>query len=267
MEDGSNMQYMISDNQSDVNSTLANELMNLGLDGHSNASDDGLLSIGKEIRFGINNTTTNINDSFTWLNMSLGDDVPPGDDEDSPRVDNRKYTQKYEISKMSNEEKASILMEAYYEHEHVIAFEEALKDLLNSETISTSQVKDLKVMSLRLKRISVFEIFAYHRTSWDQLDVRVFESLAAEEEARVAADRAKTEEGRERQRIILEQSEDIDEMFNFFVKAGLGKSTSRKAAIEAVVRKLTTAKKMAKVMAFNYYYCYNYYDLLFIGMA
>jgi len=251
MDDGSAMQYMISDNQSDVNSTLADELMNLGVggkDGDSNASDDGLSSIGKEIRLG-NTNTTNINDSFTWLNMSLGDDVPPGDDDDdSPRIDNRKYNQKYEIAKMSDEEKASVLMEAFYEHEHIITFEEALKDLLSCKLITTTQVKDLKIMSLKLKRISVFEIFAHNRTSWDQLDVRVFESLAAEEEARVAADRAKTEEGRERQRIILEQSEDIDEMFSFFVKAGIGKSTSRKAAIEAVVRKLTTAKKMAKVL-------------------
>jgi hypothetical protein len=180
--------------------------------------------------------------------MSLGDDVPPADDDDSPRIDNRANNRKYEISRMAAEDTASILIEAYYEHEHCVTFEKTLQDLLNSKLITANNVKDLKLHSLMLKRISVFEIFAHNRTSWDQLDVRVFESLAAEEEARVAADRAKTEEGRERQRIILEQSEDIDEMFSFFVKAGIGKSTSRKAAIEAVVRKLTTAKKMAKVL-------------------
>jgi hypothetical protein len=95
-----------------------------------------------------------------------------------------------------------------------------------------------------LKRISVFEIFAHNRTSWDQLDVRVFETLAIEEEEKLAKDRAKTEDGRERQRILLEQSEDIDEMFGFFTKAGVGKAMSRTAAIEAVIRKMTTPKKM-----------------------
>ena len=184
--------------------------------------------------------------------MSLGDDVPQGDDDDdSPRIDNRANNRKYENSRMASEDTASIRMEAYYEHEHCVTFEKALEDLLNSKLITADNVKDLKLHSLKLKRISVFEIFAHNRTSWDQLDVRVFESLAAEEEAKLAADRAKTEDGRERQRILLEQSEDIDEMFGFFTKAGVGKAMSRTAAIEAVIRKLTTPKKMVITIYFN----------------
>ena len=244
-DDNTVMQYVISDGRSEINSTLADELMNLGVGQDANQSEDGLLSIGKEIKKG---TGANINDAFTWLNMSLGDDVPPGDDDDdSPRIDNRLYNRKYEISRMGAEETASVLMEAYYEHEHCITFEQSLQDLLNSKSITSEQVKGLKLHSLKLKRISVFEIFAQLRTSWDQLDVRVFETLAAEDAARIAKDRAKTEEGREKQRIILEQSEDIDEMYGFFSKAGVGKSLSRQAAIEAVVRKLTTPKKMVIV--------------------
>ena len=176
--------------------------------------------------------------------MSLGDDVPPADDDDSPRIDNRANNRKYEISRMAAEDSASILIEAYYEHEHCVTFEKTLQDLLNSKLITADNVKDLKLHSLMLKRISVFEIFAHNRTSWDQLDVRVFETLAIEEEEKLAKDRAKTEDGRERQRILLEQSEDIDEMFGFFTKAGVGKAMSRTAAIEAVIRKMTTPKKM-----------------------
>jgi hypothetical protein len=151
---------------------------------------------------------------------------------------------------MAEEEKASIRMEAFYEHEHCVEFEKTLTDLLDSNVITTASIKDLKFKSLKLKRISVFEILAHNRTSWDQLDVKVFETLAKEEEAKLAADRAKTEEGRERQRIILEQSEDIEEMFGFFTSAGVGKAMSRAAAIEAVVRKLTTPKKLV-----IYLYC------------
>ena len=77
----------------------------------------------------------------------------------------------------------------------------------------------------------------------------MFSTLAAEEEAKQLAERLKTEAGRERQRVILEHAEDIDEMSEFFRRCNLSKTTARKTATECICRGIATARKLAKLWA------------------
>jgi len=53
VDDNTVRKYIISDSRSEINSTLADELMDLGVgQGNSNESEDGMLSVGKEIKKG-----------------------------------------------------------------------------------------------------------------------------------------------------------------------------------------------------------------------
>jgi hypothetical protein len=109
-------------------------------------------------------------------------------------------------------------------------------------------VDNLKAKSKYLRRMSIVEALVDSKTSWEILQEMVYATLAVEEEARILADKLKSEEGRERLRIIKEHEDDIEDLCTFFKdEAGLSKVVSRKVAIEAVVRNITTAKKMAKV--------------------
>lgn len=141
------------------------------------------------------------------------------------------------------------------------AFHKFLKDILSRKGVTKEQVNELKRMSRGMKRISLVEQFADNSVSWEKLEGRVLETMAAEEEAAALAERLKTEMGRDRQRKILEHAEDIDEMVDFLrQKCSLGRTAARKAATECVLRKITTPKKMAKIWS------RNELDLLDLGL-
>jgi hypothetical protein len=105
----------------------------------------------------------------------------------------------------------------------------------------------LKKEGLGMKKVAVMEALIDVGTSWDNLEIRVFETMAADEEANNVAVRLKvctyllthslthllthlttysltyslkTDAGKERQRIVLEHSEDIEEMTQFFKNIG-----------------------------------------------
>lgn len=79
------------------------------------------------------------------------------------------------------------------------------------------------------------------------LDQLIKESRAKELERQQQDERLRTEEGLKRQQSILEHEEDITEMMEFMHKAGLSKTTARRVATDAVLKKISTAKKLAKI--------------------
>jgi hypothetical protein len=159
------------------------------------------------------------------------------------------------------EDKRSAGVEFEAEDERKNTFQLFLKSIISGKGVIKEQVEELKRMSRGLKRITLIEQFVDNSISWDKLEQRVLETLAAEEEAAALAERLKTEMGRDRQRKILEHAEDIDEMVDFFRnKCGLGRTAARKVATECVLRKITTSKKMAKIWS------RNEMDLLELGL-
>ena len=128
------------------------------------------------------------------------------------------YKEVREKDAMTKEEALSSAVEFEAEEGRKDLFHEMLLDIINAKGVSKTQIINLKKISFGLKRISIVEEFADNHLSWDRLESRVFETLAAEEEAKQLEDRLKTEQGRERQRLILEHAEDIDEMSAFFYK-------------------------------------------------
>jgi hypothetical protein len=129
-------------------------------------------------------------------------------------------------------------------------FSVAVHDVVQRDSVYQSHVDNLKLIAKKLKRLTVIEVLADQDTTWDRLAVRVFETVALEEEARQLAERLRTDAGKKRQKMIQEHAEDIEELSAFFrEKAGLSKTNSRNAATEAVLKNISTAKKLAKFWA------------------
>jgi glucan-binding YG repeat protein len=127
------------------------------------------------------------------------------------------------------------------------AFGAAVHEVVQRDSVYQSHVDNLKLMAKQLRKLTIIEVLADEDTTWERLAVRVFETQALEEEARKLAERLKTDAGKKRQKMILEHAEDIDELAQFFrEKAGLSKTNSRNAATEAVLKNISTAKKLAK---------------------
>ena len=84
--------------------------------------------------------------------------------------------------------------------------------VIQRDAVYADHVQPLKAMARRLRALTTIEVLAERGTTWERLEVRVFETLAADEQARQLAERLKkTEAGRKRQKMkmILEHAEDI----------------------------------------------------------
>lgn len=79
------------------------------------------------------------------------------------------------------------------------------------------------------------------------MDELIKESKAIQLQREQLEERLRSEEGLKRQQSILEHDEDIQELMDFFHKAGLSKITARRVATDAVLKKISTAKKLAKI--------------------
>ena len=84
-------------------------------------------------------------------------------------------------------------------------------------------------------------------SSWKSLDDLIKESKALQLQRQQQEERLRSEEGLKRRQSILEHDEDIQELMDFFHKAGLSKITARRVATDAVLKKISTAKKLAKI--------------------
>jgi len=199
-----------------------------------------------DMSLGVEDDMTALTEAQTMANKVLADE---------------RYRESRESDYMRKEGQWSSAVEFEAEANRKEAFHKFLKDIISRKGVTKEQVNELKRMSRGMKRISLVEQFADNGVSWEKLEGRVLETLAAEEEAAALAERLKTEMGRDRQRKILEHAEDIDEMVDFLrQKCSLGRTAARKAATECVLRKITTAKKMAKIWS------RNELDLLDLGL-
>jgi hypothetical protein len=158
-----------------------------------------------------------------------------------------KFNEILELDLMGKESKLCVLENDQYDEIHCNILFIALEKSLNSVNIYAEDVRELRTFALQVRRLTVDALLTKNNTSWDDLNLRVFETLAAEEEARILKEKLYTNTGRDRHRAILEHAEDIDDMAMFIRSAGIGKVAARKAATEAVLQKLTTSKKMSKV--------------------
>ena len=162
------------------------------------------------------------------------------------------YREAREKDAMFKEEQDSIDVENDYERRLRDVFHTKLVKCIEGAGVTSAQVDELKLLARSLRRISVIEEFADNGCSWNKLQERVFQTLAAEEEAKILAERLKTEQGRDRQKKILEHAEDIEEMTDFFRKdCNLSRTNARRAATECVMKNICTPKKLAKVWARN----------------
>lgn len=156
-----------------------------------------------------------------------------------------RFREARECDAMGREERLCAATEAVLDQHLKAAFEEDLAKVLASDNgVFLEDVARLKKSSVKLKKASTAEVLAEKGTSWSALEILVFETLTAEEEARKLAGRLKTDQGRKRQKLVLEHTEDIEDMAEFFRAAGVGRTDSRKAATEAVLLKLSTPKRI-----------------------
>ena len=157
------------------------------------------------------------------------------------------YHEARERDSMLSEMNRSMEVEDEFESMNKFTFNHKLVKILESKGVEQEQIDDLKAFSRKCKRITIIEELADHSMTWDKLQEMVFLTLAAKEEAKALEERLKTEQGRDRQKRILEHGEDVDEMAEFFkTDCKLSKTEARKCATECVLRKIFTAKKLAK---------------------
>ena len=76
------------------------------------------------------------------------------------------------------------------------AFSQAVHAVIQRDAVYADHVQPLKAMARRLRALTTIEVLAERGTTWERLEVRVFETLAADEQARQLAERLKTEAGR-----------------------------------------------------------------------
>jgi len=93
------------------------------------------------------------------------------------------------------------------------------------------------------------QTFAELSCSWPLLKLRVEETAAAESEAGKYAESLKAAAAAARSKLLLHHAEDIADLAQFLrEEAGVSRTTAAAAATEAVAMKITTAKKMAKLL-------------------
>lgn len=211
-------------------------------------------AFGSSPEASVNNSSAVVNEWRTEGmgsgNVSTGTGMP---ETDKTSKKNREIEERYyrtrEVDLMSKEDSQSRDICDYYEEIDKHDFYQHLQTLLtDGNSVIAVDIAKLKLKAKRLRKLTIIETFAELDCSWELLDRRLHETLAAEDEARKYAESLKTEAGRQRQKMVLEHQEDIDDMTDFLkAEGGLSKTIARKAATEAVVMKMTTPKKMAKL--------------------
>mmetsp|Transcript_15647 Transcript_15647/g.21453 ORF Transcript_15647/g.21453 Transcript_15647/m.21453 type:complete len:1759 (-) Transcript_15647:115-5391(-) len=205
-------------------------------------------------------------DENRWLQLGLGGTEVPGihdSDEENENDDDivggrphkqsaiqlaeEKYNESRETDLMQREDNLSVAVENYVEDMNCRAFMQSVAQLLQDDWATEQDKLRLEALAAAIKPINVNSIFAALKSSWVNLDQLIKESRARELERQQQEERLRTEEGLKRQQSILEHEEDISEMMEFMHKAGLSKTTARRVATDAVLKKISTAKKLAKI--------------------
>lgn len=229
-------------------------------------------------------TVHEIIDEKRWLQLGLGLDgssLPDSDDENENdplivggrphkqsaiQLAEERFNEARECDLMQWEDNLAVTVENEVEDGNCRAFMQRLGKLLQDNWALDDDKQMLQTMAKAIKPININSIFAgklkylvnYRlriqcklplalNSSWVSLDQLIKESKAIQLQRQQQEERLRSEEGLKRQQSILEHHEDIDEMMEFMHKAGLSKITARRVATEAVLKKISTAKKMAKI--------------------
>jgi hypothetical protein len=201
-----------------------------------------------------------VTDARVWLTMSIGekakneklvvidDDMGIEDQQLAARIiADEKYKESAERDWMNIENELTKIIEADFDVSQKEIFATEVFNILNIKSVNETHMAKLRHLAFYTKNVSVIEVFAYANTSWDLLNIRIFEDNEIAKSVLEAAERLKTEEGRERQAKIIEQKEDIDVMAAFMYEAGISKVMSKKGSIESILLNLATPQKLAKI--------------------
>jgi hypothetical protein len=252
---------LTSDNGSVVDEELNDMLKELGI-GIAKPIEQTNPMLSLEA--GVNNPilTVEIVKPAEWLNLGLGDEPTKGDLEvDSSDGEdysgfqenaNRrklevKYQQQREIDLMMKEDDLSIAFENAMENEHCHNFLDALTHVIESETATEATKISLQKMAAKIKPVNMIEIMKELETSWNEIDEIIEETKEREAQHQIEVEEMKTKEGLQRQKLIVEHAEDIQDMANFLFQSNLSKVTAKRVATDLVLKQIATPKKLAKV--------------------
>eukprot|EP01032_Pedospumella_encystans_P014699 gene14700-16862_t len=200
-----------------------------------------------------------------WLNLGLGgsstlhpanEDIDSGSDgedythykdEAVKRRAEQKYHESREIDLMTAEDQLSIMVENFEENQTCNNFMQLFQQIVETSTAYEKDKETLQALAKIIKPINVIDIMATLKTSWKALDSIILETLARDEARKQLEFTIRTKEGLERQNVILEHSEDIEEVADFLHIAGLSKSTAKRVATELILKNISTPKKLAKI--------------------
>ncbi len=251
---------LMSDNGSDVDVELNEMLKDLGIGVKKPLDVHPMLSIND----GVDNASspTDIVKPAEWLNLGMGDqptrgdlEVDSSDGEDytgfhenaNRRKLEVKYQQQREIDLMMKEDDLSIAIENAIENENCHNFLEAFSNIIETETATEEDKLALQKMGAKIKPINMIEIMKELETSWNEVDEIIQETKEREIQRQFEVDEMKTKEGLQRQKMIVEHAEDIQDMANFLFQSNLSKVTSKRVATDLVLKQIATPKKLAKI--------------------
>lgn len=242
-----NRKYIITKQASDMNSLDTNDF-NIS---PRETTQGGLLHEIEE---------ETVTDAKVWLTMSIGerakneklvvidDNMGIEDQQLAARIiADLRYKESAERDWMNIEDDLTAIIEADFDNKQKEIFATEVFNILNLKSVNLTHLARLKHLAFYTKNVSVIEVFAYANTSWDLLNIRIFEDTEIAKAVLEAAERLKTEEGRQRQAKIIEAKEDIDVMAAFMYEAGISKVMSKKGSIEAILLNLATPAKLAKI--------------------